>query len=163
VRVRCPRTLRRPFVRSAARPCASCSRKRAVVNSSASIAMATTHCDHRRSPNSSLASCAPWTIGDGISGPIALASTGISLIRDADIRERRGSETSRSDAPTETNTMAETVTIARLRRTDVDALIDGIAGVTLTALLSLPARYAPTTVACTIPNFLPAPRITTPP
>jgi hypothetical protein len=30
-----------------------------------------------------------------------------------------------------------------VRRTDVDALIDGIAGVTLTALSSLPARCAP--------------------
>ena len=30
-----------------------------------------------------------------------------------------------------------------VRRADVDALIDGIAGVTLTALSSLPARCAP--------------------
>jgi hypothetical protein len=30
-----------------------------------------------------------------------------------------------------------------VRRTDVDALVDGIAGVTLTALSSLPARCAP--------------------
>jgi len=64
-------------------------------------------------------------------------------------RERRQSPRSEADADhvkVKTEMLQLRLMQARrelMRRTDVDALIDGIAGVTLTALSSLPARCAP--------------------
>ena len=59
-------------------------------------------------------------------------------------REHRHSPRSQADADhVKVKTEMLQLRLMEKRRDDVDALIDGIAGVTLTALSSLPARCAP--------------------